>query len=107
MLERIPRLVCGAKMATGFVSAPLLAPAGHGVQAYTNYGTLLHLGASASLLLFVYGGGAAGRLELDAAAQAVLQLDHPLQRNEWLAVLIAIESGQHSCMVVERGHRRP
>jgi hypothetical protein len=60
------------KVAAHLVSASLLPAAGHGVQAYTNAVMLLHLGASASLLLFVYGGGAAGRSELDAAAQAVL-----------------------------------
>ncbi len=72
-LNGTPQLVVvRSEVAASLVGAPLLAASGHGVRAYMNDGTILHLGASASRLLFVYGADAAGWSELDAAAQAVL-----------------------------------
>jgi hypothetical protein len=44
-------------MAARLVGAALLAAARHAVQAYTNRGMVLHLGASVSRLLFLYAAG--------------------------------------------------
>lgn len=95
------------------VSAPTLAAARHAVQEYRNDEMFLHPGASASRLLFVY--GARGRnlpmksseLEANAAPEALLKFDQPLQRNERLAILFAVHGGKHSRVIVQRGHRRP
>ena len=47
------------------------------------------------------------RSELDAAADLVLDLDQPLEDIEWLAVLFAVEGGQHPRVIVDGGHSRP
>ncbi|MDE3070864.1 MAG: hypothetical protein KGJ43_09065, partial [Acidobacteriota bacterium] len=41
------------------------------------------------------------------AAQAMLELDQPLQDGEWFSVLLAVESGQHARVIVEGSDRRP
>ena len=54
-LDRHTRVVGRLEVAARFVGASSLAAMGHEVQAYTNDGTVLHLGASVSRLLFLYG----------------------------------------------------
>src|SRR5207248_722624 len=48
-------------------------------------------------------------LEVDcrSAAETVLEFDQSLQDSERLAVLLAVESGQHPRVIVDRGDRRP
>jgi hypothetical protein len=54
--ERRPRFGDRRGVTTRLVGATLLAAARHGVRAYTNDRTFLHLGASVSRLLFLYEG---------------------------------------------------
>jgi hypothetical protein len=53
--DRRPRLMVRLEVSARLISAALLAAMRHPVQAYTNYGAVLHLGASVSRLLFLYG----------------------------------------------------
>lgn len=66
------RLVCRLEMAARLVGAALLAAARHAVQAYTNSGMVLHLGASVSRLLLLYArsGSAPADQPLRARSQA-------------------------------------
>ncbi len=89
----------------------LLAAARHGVQTYTKRATVLHLGASVSLLLFLYGrkrplpAVEASALHVETAPQAMLELDHALHRLQGGPVLLTGENGEHARMVVGRGDR--
>ena len=99
------------EVAACLVGAPLLAAAGHGVRAYTNDRTILHLGASASLLLFLYGGSGyspaveTSAPDVEAAPEAVLEFDHALHRLQGRTVLLTAENGKHARMVVRGGDR--
>src|SRR5919201_4351100 len=80
--------------------------------AYSNDETALHLGASASPLLLrsvvsvrSEAAGLSECLELDPAADAPVELDQALQRQERLTVVLAAQRGEHAGVVVERGDR--
>lgn len=105
-LNGAPRLLARLEVATSFNSAPLLTAAGHCVQAYTNDETFLHLGASVSRWLFVYGGSGyspaveGSASDGEAAPEAVLELDHALHRLQGGSVLLTAKHCKHARMVV-------
>lgn len=111
LLDEAPRVVRRLEVAARFVGAPLLAPAGHAVQAYTNVGMVLHLGASVSRWLFVYGRSGhspaveESTLDVEAAREAMLELDHALHRLQGGPVLLTAKDGEHTRMVVGGGNR--
>lgn len=99
------------EVAARLVGAALLAAARHAVQAYTNSGTVLHLGASVSRLLFMYGRSGyspaieASAADGEAAPEAMLELDHALHRLQGRPVLLTAENREHPRMVVRGGDR--
>lgn len=113
--DRTLRLMGRLEVPARLISAALLAAMRHSVRAYTNYGTILHLGASVSRLLLLYGGSAhspavepaveASALHVETAPKAMLELDHALHRLQGGPVLLTAENGEHARMVVGRRDR--